>query len=95
MGKRFGDDFDIHKEIIDRVAERDREDLQHACSGDAVAFYRSVMRDGNERRVCGLNCIYSALKAAGLDGRDGEMLHYDYAHDPAGGIVSFADILFI
>jgi len=59
---------------------------------NAEGFYSSVMKDGNQRKVCGLNCIYSALRT--LDGiaTIGEPLHYDYAEDPAGGIVSFASI---
>lgn len=94
VGKRFGDGFDIDHHIVQHVDQRDREDLQHALAGDATGFYQSVLRDRNARRVCGLNCIYAALKAVdGVRGR-GAMLHYDYAHDPAGGIVSFANVLF-
>ncbi len=95
VGRRFGDSFDIHDGVLRQVEARDREDLQHALAGDATGFYQSVLRDRNERRVCGINCIYAALKAVdGASGR-GAMLHYDYAHDPAGGIVSFTDVLFV
>ena len=61
---------------------------------DAGKVYGSVMKDRNERNVCGLNCIYAAIKS--LEGvvQKGEPLHYDYAHDPAGGIVSFASVVF-
>lgn len=93
VGKRFGDAFDIDDAIIRQVATRDQEDLQFALMGDAEGFYRSVMRDRNRRRVCGLSCIYAALKASESE-RQGTLLHYDYAHDPAGGIVSFSNILF-
>ncbi|MCZ6872266.1 MAG: AmmeMemoRadiSam system protein B [bacterium] len=94
VGRRFGDAFDISETIISTVATRDREDLQHVVAGNADRFYQSVMKDRNQRRVCGLNCIYAALKS--LDGmvQSGQLLHYDYAHDPAGGIVSFANVLF-
>jgi hypothetical protein len=93
VGKRFGDSFDVSPEILARVEARDREDLSQAAQGNAASFYTSVMKDGNERRVCGLHCIYSALRvAAPVTG--GELLHYGHAPDPAGGIVSFADLLF-
>jgi len=61
---------------------------------DADGWYASVMKDMNQRRVCGLNAIYAALKT--LDGAAdrGEFLKYGYAPDPAGGIVSFAGIAF-
>jgi len=92
VGRRFGDDFDIDQDVIDSVASRDEEDLHHAVTMDANRFHASVMRDGNQRNVCGLNCIYSTLRS--LDGvaNFGEALHYDHAEDPAGGIVSFASI---
>ncbi len=95
VGRRFGDAFDIDDHIVRQVDGRDREDLHHALAGDALGFYHSVLRDDNARRVCGLNCIYAALKAVDGVGGRGAMLHYDYAHDPAGGIVSFANVLFV
>lgn len=94
IGRRFGDTFDISEPIVKGVAERDREDLRYVMAGDAEGFYRSVMQDRNARRLCGLNCIYASLKTVAPSGVSGELLHYDYAHDPAGGIVSFADVAF-
>jgi hypothetical protein len=52
-----------------------------------------VMKDANKRRVCSLNNIYSALKVL-PNPKAGELLHYGYAHDPMGGIVSFASLAF-
>jgi MEMO1 family protein len=95
VGRRFGDPFDIHDGVIRQVEERDREDLQHVLTGNATGFYHSVLRDQNQRRVCGINCIYAALRAVDGAGGQGALLHYDYAHDPAGGIVSFTDVLFV
>jgi len=95
VGRRFGDPFDIHEGVIRQVEERDREDLQHVLTGNAAGFYHSVLRDQNQRRVCGLNCIYAALRTVDGAGGQGAMLHYDYAHDPAGGMVSFTNVLFV
>ena len=95
VGRRFGDPFDIHDGVIRQVEGRDREDLRHVLTGNAAAFYQSVLRDQNQRRVCGINCIYAALRAVDGAGGQGVMLHYDYAHDPAGGIVSFTNVLFV
>jgi AmmeMemoRadiSam system protein B len=94
VGRCFGDHFDINETIIRQVAMRDREALQYVACGDAEGFYQSVMQDQNQRRVCGLNCIYAALKAVDGTIDNGHLLHYDYAHDPAGGIVSFASVCF-
>lgn len=93
VGQRFGDPFEIEDGIISDVEGRDREDLKHALAGNADAFFKSVMKDANKRRVCSLNNIYSALKVL-PDPKPGELLHYGYAHDPMGGIVSFASLAF-
>lgn len=94
VGKCFGDDFEIDYTVVQHVVDRDYEDLAHVTGGpvDADGFYRSVMKDLNERKVCGLNCIYATLKT--LDGAvgPGKMHYYGYAPDPSGGIVSFASI---
>jgi len=94
VGRRFGDAFDIDDAAIDAVKVRDVEDLERVLEVDADGWYASVMKDMNQRRVCGLNAIYAALKT--LDGAAdrGEFLKYGYAPDPAGGIVSFAGIAF-
>ncbi len=92
VGIRFGDPFVIDDDVIERVRQRDEEDLAHVLALDADAFQQSVWRDGNARRVCGLGCIHAALKATGNAVTRAEMLAYDYAHDAAGGIVSFAAI---
>jgi MEMO1 family protein len=94
VGKRFGDPIDIDEAIIDSVAARDMEDLAHAMALDPEAWYASVMRDQNARHVCGLNAIYAALKSTDGTTKPGELLKYDSAPDPAGGIVSFAGIAF-
>lgn len=94
VGRRFGDPFEIDPTVVRGVERRDQEDLQRVIAGDADGFYRSVMQDQNQRRVCGLNCIYAALRSVQGLARGGELVHYDYAPDPAGGIVSFANIFF-
>lgn len=94
VGKRFGDSFDIDEDVVQRVRARDEEDLAHVTAVDARAFYKSVMKDMNARKVCGINCIYAALKTVEGFAADGELTSYDYAPDPAGGIVSFASVSF-
>jgi hypothetical protein len=94
VGRRFGDAFDMSAPIIERVEARDREDLAHALALDPGAWYQSVLRDDNERRVCGLNCIYSTLRSVEGRAQPGQLVQYGYAPDPAGGIVSFANLVF-
>lgn len=94
VGRRFGDDFDVDEGVVRAVEARDREDLALALEGDALGFYQSVMKDGNARKVCGLCCIYAALSTVDGTAGVGKLLHYGYAEDPAGGIVSFAGAAF-
>jgi len=94
VGRRFGDDFEIDDAVVDAVARRDEEDLAHVVANAPDAFYASVMADANARRVCGLNCIYAALRTVDGGATDAVLHAYDYAHDPMGGIVSFASISF-
>lgn len=93
VGQRFGDAFEIEPQVISRIESRDREDLDYALACDADAFFKSVMKDANERRLCSLNNIYAALKVL-PNPTPGRLLHYGYAHDPLGGIVSFASLAF-
>lgn len=90
VGRRFGDPFDIDERVVQSVKERDLEDLAFVHAIEPEAFYGSVMKDRNARHVCGYNSIYSAVKSLEGIASSGETLHYGYAHDPAGGIVSFA-----
>ena len=92
VGRRFGDPFDINEAIIRSIERRDTEDLQYVVKSQPEAFYRSVMKDSNQRKVCGLGCIYAALKTVDGAGARGEVLHYDHAPDPLGGVVSFASV---
>ncbi len=93
VGPTFGDDFDVDDAIIAQVSARDADDLKHVAAMNPEGWYQSVMMDENQRRICGLNCIYSTMKC--VEGRvdAGEIVHYDYAADPSGGIVSFANVI--
>ncbi len=92
VGRHFDDDLDITQEVLDAIEARDREDLEYVLARAPEDFYASVMKDKNQRKVCGLSCIYAALKS--LDGltTGSELLHYGYAPDPVGGVVSFCSI---
>lgn len=92
VGMHFGDEFEIDDNIIDAVARRDREDIGQLVHKPAEAFYASVLSDNNMRRVCGLGCIYAAMKTVEPLAESQHLLHYGYAPDPMGGIVSFASM---
>lgn len=92
VGRRFGDNVDISEELIASVKKRDLKDLEYVTQVNPDKFYDAIMADGNERHVCGLGCIYAMLKTLEGAATAGELLAYDYAPDPVGGMVSFSAI---
>jgi len=94
VGRCFGDDLDIDDAVVKHIEERDREDLAFATATDPEGFYQSVMKDANQRHVCGMVAIYSALKTVQGAVENGHIVGYGYAPDPTDGMVSFASVLF-
>ena len=92
VGPCFGDAFEITDQRITEIHMRDQADLNHVQQMNAQGWYQAVMADTNARRVCGLGAIYATLKILEGEGESAELLQYDYAPDPSGGIVSFASI---
>ncbi len=90
VGRCFGDETDITETVREATRARDKSDLAHASALDGEAFLDAVLSDGNQRRVCGLGCIYAALKSLEGWATAGELLEYGQAPDPADGMVSFA-----
>ena len=93
VGPRFGDKEEVGPKMIEWMESEDKKSLDHAVKTDAEEFYRSCTYDGNKRKVCGLSSVYTALRI--LEGSQGNLLHYGYAPDPAGGMVSFASVEFV
>lgn len=91
IGPRFGDPGPLTTAHIQQMEREDAASLEEIRRGDAEGFYRSVMADGNRRKVCGLGSVYTALR---LLGRPGEVVRYGHAADPAGGEVSFVSAIF-
>lgn len=95
VGKRFGDPIEIDDHVTEEVRARDFEDLGFVKQLDPEGWYASVMKDGNKRKVCGISAIYSLLKVMQGQATQANILSYDHAPDPFGGIVSFASVSFV
>jgi AmmeMemoRadiSam system protein B len=90
VGPRFGDErpFDEQQRAV--LETTDRGSLERAIQLDAPAFWNHVVRDLDERRVCGLAPIWSLLRALPAGAR-GRVLHYEQTVDREdGSIVSHA-----
>jgi MEMO1 family protein len=93
VGPQFGDPEPVTAPFLGTVAQADRAMLDVAASGEADDFYRSVMSDGDRRRVCGVAPMYAMLDL--LPESRGEVLHYTPWADPNGySAVTFASVAY-
>jgi AmmeMemoRadiSam system protein B len=90
VGPRFGDPEPMSAEALARVEQEDRAMLETVERGEADAFFESVARDGDRRRICGLSPIYSLLR---MVGGAGQLRRYAQWPDPQG-TVTFASVVF-
>lgn len=98
VGPRFGDPAPMSAAELARVEGEDRAMLGAVERGEADAFFESVARDGDRRRICGLSPIYSLLRMVGSaaprgQGGEGVLRRYAQWPDPQG-TVTFASLVF-
>ncbi len=91
VGPRFGDPGRVREPELARLEREDRAMLEPVAAVDARAFYESVARDGDRRRICGLSPIYALLRC--LPAGRGRLLRYAQWPDPQG-TVTFASLVF-
>jgi AmmeMemoRadiSam system protein B len=92
VGPRFGDPAPVAVDDLARVEREDRAMLRAVERADADAFFDSVARDGDRRRICGLSPIYSLLRMV-APGSTGALRQYAQWPDPQG-TVTFASVVF-
>ena len=90
MGPRFGDPEPISPLELEHIQREDGEMLETVAAGDAAAFFESVSRDGDRRRICGFSPIYAMLRILGSAA--GEVKRYGQWPDP-NGVVTFASVV--
>jgi hypothetical protein len=93
MGLQFGDRDGMSDYGLRILAEEDRDLLRHAEKGEGEAFFSSIARDGDRRRICGLPAIYTLLHV--LAAKEGRLLKYGQAFTrETQSVVSFASLAF-
>jgi len=91
VGPRFGDAEPVGPSRLASLESEDRATLEAVAAVEPRAFYESVAKDGDSRRICGLSPIYTLLRC--LPGRSGRLLRYAQWPDPQG-VVTFASLVF-
>jgi len=93
VGLRFGDSEAPDRFSLELLADQDRRLLEFAERVDAEGFFRSLCRERDCRRVCGLPPIYLLLHA--VEAREGKLLKYCQSMDQATqSVVTFASLAF-
>jgi MEMO1 family protein len=93
MGLQFGDREGVQAYDLRTVEEVDREMLGYVERMDPEGFYGSILKDRDQRKICGLPSIYTMLYALGA--KEGRLLKYGQAFTPeAQSVVSFASLGF-
>ena len=90
MGPRFGDPVPISPTELEQIERDDGDMLETVAAGDPAAFFESVARDDDRRRICGFSPIYAILRILG--GAAGEVKRYGQWPDP-DGVVTFASVV--
>ena len=93
MGLQFGDRKGMGEYGSQVLEETDREMLGYVEKMDGEGFYSSILRERDQRKVCGLPAIYGLLKV--LEAKEGKLLKYGQAFTPeTQSVVSFASLAF-
>lgn len=94
VGPRFGDRDPLTSESLAFVEKEDRSMLDTVLGNDASAFFRSIAKDRDRRRVCGYPPIYSLLSVLDASAR-GRLLRYEQCTDKDGAqSVTIASVVF-
>jgi AmmeMemoRadiSam system protein B len=93
VGLRFGDSAAPTKVSLNEIERKDREMLTHVERLDADAFYASIAREKDSRKICGLPPIYAMLRL--IDAKEGKLLNYKQSiENEAGSVVTFTSMVF-
>jgi AmmeMemoRadiSam system protein B len=91
VGRKFGDERAADEAFVKWVEQEDRELIENILRGDPEGFFRSIDKDKDRRRICGLSPMYTQLEI--LRGRRGRLLKYDVAMEPpTQSAVTFASL---
>jgi len=93
VGPQFGGTQKVTPGVLADVKSRDLEMLTQVQALDAEGFYQSILRERDERNICGLPPIYTFLYL--IRAKKGEVLRYQQWYDPQGtGTVTFTSMAF-
>ena len=92
IGPRYGDSFRPDGAVVEEVSRKDRQMLEHVCSGQGDDFRDFVKEEQDQRRICGFSPLYTLLQV--LDGQKGILLEHDHSTmDELGSFVTYTSMV--
>jgi MEMO1 family protein len=93
MGPKFGDEETVKETTLKWIKQRDQISINYTENLDAEGFYRSVEKEKDKRKICGLSPIYALLNT--VNAKNGKMMDYGQALEHAtGSVVTYASVAF-
>jgi hypothetical protein len=93
VGKKFGDAEGINKQFLDYVYKQDMSMMEAIKKADPRAFWESVVKENDKRKVCGFSPIYTLLKL--MEGKTAKKYSYDKnIEEMTESMVSYAGVVF-
>lgn len=90
QGPTFGDAQGLDAPRRRHLEQRDLGSLRHVSALCADEFWDHVAQDRNQRRICGLAPLYTALRVLKGHASHANLLSYEQTIDPQRNVVSFA-----
>ncbi|MCX7735668.1 MAG: AmmeMemoRadiSam system protein B [Candidatus Kapabacteria bacterium] len=92
IGRKFGDDFDAAPEL-EILKEEDKVLINHLIHFETDEFFKTVAKNKDQRKICGLSPIYSIMQMNKL--KEGKFLEYSQWNETeTKSAVSFASLAF-
>jgi AmmeMemoRadiSam system protein B len=93
VGRQFGHQFLVSEAVMEDVKRKDLGMLDYVIKGDADGFFEYILKENDQRNICGLPPVYALLRL--LENSTGKLLNYGQWRDTDGnGAVTFASIAF-
>jgi len=91
VGKKFGDSFSADQKIAEWVKTEDLALIENIKRGDPAGFFADIVKDQDQRKICGLSPMYTQLEL--LRDHRARLLMHDIAMEPqTESAVSFASL---
>ncbi len=97
IGRKFEDNFDAEP-ILPQIKDEDKVLINYLMGGNSEAFFNSVSKVNDRRKICGLSPIYSLIESMKVGDKfpyKGKLLKYNQWNEvETRSAVSFASIAY-